>query len=429
MPWLDSVGTFISGSSSRRLGLALVLVVSCLSQITCHAQDYRRIALQGTTPQVEPMTGLVLWSSNEQVATAPIQLEFEYIAYSDVIQEDNVYDFSVIDRKLEAIAARKHHAILRFYDTYVGKESGVPKYIREKPDYKGSTAKSEGKRTGFPDWSHPEWQSCVLKFFKALSERYDRDSRIAFLQVGFGLWSEYHIYDGPMKLGETFPSKEYQAQFLKHLSRCFIETPWMISVDAADSERTPIEDSDELLALRFGLFDDSFNHKMHSEENEPNWRILGMNRWRIAPMGGEFSFFETIDQSKALAPNGPHGISCEEQVAKFHVSFLIGDDQPKYQKSQRIKTAGMSMGYRFRVHELETNGRRVRGEIENVGVAPIYYDAYPSWQGKASDTSLKGLLPGSRVKFEITSSEKTGEFSIECSRLVPGQVIGYEVAQ
>lgn len=427
MPWFDLVETFMKVPSPRRLGLGLVLIVSSLSHISSQAEDYRKIPLQGTPPQVEPMTGLVLWSSNEHVATAPIQLEFEYIAYSDVVKGERAYDFSVIDQKLEAIAQRKHQAILRFYDTYVGKETGVPQYIRDLPDYKGVTAKSEGKRTGFPDWSHPAWQRCVLDFFEALGERYDRDARIAFLQVGFGLWSEYHIYDGPMKLGETFPSKAYQTQFLLHLSKCFTETPWMISVDAADSERTPIEDSAELLALKFGLFDDSFNHQKHAQENEPNWRILGLERWKTNPMGGEFSFFEKIDQSKALAPSGPHGISCEAQVAKFHVSFLIGDDQPRFQQAERIQSAGMAMGYRFCVRNLETNGTIVRGEIENVGVAPIYYDAYPSWYGKASDTSLKGLLPGRRVKFEIASAEKSGEFSIECSRLVPGQVIGYEV--
>lgn len=408
------------------IGLTLFAASKCGSAV---ADDFRKIELPAPRLQVEPMTGLVLWSTNAQVTTAPIQLEFEYIAYSDVIRGEKTYDFSVIDRKLEAIANRKHQAILRFYDTYVGKESGVPKYIREMPGYKDVIARSEGKRTGFPDWSHPAWQACVLDFFEAFGNRYDRDARIAYLQVGFGLWSEYHIYDGPMKMGETFPSKAYQTKFLKHLSQCFIETPWMISVDAADNTRTPIEGSVELEALRFGLFDDSFNHKKHAEENEPNWKILGHNRWKQNPIGGEFSFFETIDQSKALSPNGPHGISCEAQVAKFHVSFLIGDDQPKFQKRERIQSAGMAMGYRFLIHNLETNGKLVRGEVENVGVAPIYYDAYPSWNGNQSERSLKGLLPTERLRFEIESSEQNGTFEIKCNRLVTGQAIGFTVAR
>lgn len=393
------------------------------------ADDFQKIDLQAPPAQVEPMTGLVLWSTNEQASTAPIQLEFEYIAYSDIIQGDKVYDFSVIDRKLESIANRKHQAILRFYDTYVGKDSAVPKYIRDMPGYKGIVAQSEGQRTGFPDWSHAAWQTCVLDFFEAFANRYDRDARIAYLQVGFGLWSEYHIYDGPMKLGETFPSKAYQAKFLKHLAKHFIETPWMISVDAADNTRTPIEGAVELEELRFGLFDDSINHKKHAEENEPNWQILGKSRWKQNPIGGEFSFFEKIDQRNALSPNGPHGVSCEAQVAKFHVSFLIGDDQPKFQKPERIRSAGMAMGYRFLVRRMETNGSLVRGEIENVGVAPIYYDAYPSWNGIRSDRSLKGLLPGERLRFEIPSSKRTGTLEIKCDRLVSGQAIGFIVEQ
>ncbi|MFN7844369.1 MAG: DUF4832 domain-containing protein [Pirellula sp.] len=423
-----SVRTLVNGNLTFILALAIAMLAMS-NRDTIGADDFRKIKLQGTPPQVEPMTGLVLWSTNENVSIAPIQLEFEYIAYSDVILGEKSYDFSVIDRKLEAIASRKHQAILRFYDTYVGKESGVPKYIRDMPGYNGVTARSEGKRTGFPDWSHPAWQACVLDFFEAFGNRYDRDARIAYLQVGFGLWSEYHIYDGPMKLGKTFPSKEYQTTFLIHLSKCFQETQWMISVDAADSERTPIEGSTELKALRFGLFDDSLNHKKHAEENEPNWRILGLDRWKRSPTGGEFSFFEKSDQSKALSPSGPHGVSCEAQVAKFHVSFVIGDDQPRFQKPERLRSAGMSMGYRFRVQNIETNGKLVRGEVENVGVAPIYYDAYPSWNGKDSEQSLRGLLPGERIKFEIASSEQTGSLAITCKRLVNGQTIGFEVDQ
>ncbi len=38
------------------------------------------------------------------------------------------------------------------------------------------------------------------------AQRYDRDSRLGFLQVGFGSYAEYPLWDGPLKLGTTFPS-------------------------------------------------------------------------------------------------------------------------------------------------------------------------------------------------------------------------------
>lgn len=60
----------------------------------------------------------------------------------------------------------------------------------------------------------------------------------------------------------------------------------------------------------FGLFDNSFNHAKHEKEHEPNWNILGRDRWKLSPTGGEFRFFRKVDQSEALAPTGPQPMSC-----------------------------------------------------------------------------------------------------------------------
>lgn len=383
------------------------------------------IALQAKITSVQPMTGIVLWETNEAVHSAPIQLEYAYLSYAQVIQGPDVYDWTVIDSLLERIANRKHQAILRWYDTYVGKPSGVPKHIRSQSDYRGVTAKSEGKNTGFPDWSNAKWQACVLDFLTAFADRYDRDPRLAFVQLGFGLWSEYHIYDGPMELGKTFPSLQYQTQFLEHAAQAFRFTPWMISVDAA-GEHTPIAKTSSLLALPFGLFDDSFNHRRHAEENEPNWNSLGRERWEHAPTGGEFSFFETRDQRRALDRDGPHGIPFEDHASNFHISFMIGDDQLRFQSADRVRAAGLACGYRFRVIEFKASLDRCRVTIRNDGIAPLYCDAYPSIDGVRSNDSLKGLLPGTAKSFEFNRRSEAPRLTIESDRLVPGQTINFE---
>lgn len=403
-----------------------ILLALASELLLAQADEFRPIPLKSSLTQVQPMTGIVLWSTNERVETAPIQLEFAYFGYDQLIKGKSEYDFSALEELLQQVASRKHQAIVRFYDTYVGKPSAVPQYVQASPGYQTVEGKSEGKKTGFPDWSHQELQQCILDFFSEVAKRYDRDSRIAFLQVGFGLWAEYHIYEGPMQLGKTFPSKQYQEKFLTHLQSQFVETPWMISVDAADDERSPITTSPTLVKMKFGLFDDSFNHKQHAQENAPNWLALGADRWRQSPTGGEFSFFEKADQAKALGPRGPHGIGFEEQAAKFHLSFIIGDDQLRFQKADRVQQAGMSIGYRFRLTQFETNGQLVRGTIENVGIAPIYYDAYPVVGGTQVDQSLKGLLPGASIQFKVASQERQPSFAIACSRLVQGQQIQWE---
>ena len=110
----------------------------------------------------------------------------------------------------------------------------MPDFIRTDSSYNETVGKSENETTHFCDWSSPALQDFTLEFYSRFAKRYDSDPRIAFLQTGFGLWAEYHIYDGPKKMGKTFPSKKYQARFLEHLDQVFKNLPWSISVDAAD---------------------------------------------------------------------------------------------------------------------------------------------------------------------------------------------------
>src|SRR5262249_29524188 len=156
------------------------------------------------------------------------------------------YDWSVMDRLLEAVAARGHQAIVRFYFVYPGRKTTVPAFIKSLPDYREVASKREDKPTSFADWSHPELKRFTLEFYETLAARYDQDPRLAFIETGFGLWAEYHIYDGPMTLGKTFPDKPFQADFVRCLARSFRKTPWMISVDAADASRTPFATDREL---------------------------------------------------------------------------------------------------------------------------------------------------------------------------------------
>lgn len=400
------------------LGVGLISAV-------CAGDELRPIPLAAKITNVQPMTGIVLWTSNENADSAPIQLEFSYLAYDQIVGKQGEYDWTPVEQVLDAAASRKHQLILRWHDTYVGKPTGVPAYIKALANYRETVANSEKKRTGFPDWSHPELRRFVLEFFGRFAEKYDRDPRLAFVQVGFGLWSEYHIYDGPMKLGSTFPTKEFQREFAEHLNGHLRHTPWMISVDAA-GDHTPFSADKKLLELPFGVFDDSFNHAKHQQHNEPNWDLFGRDRWKIAPAGGEFSFFEPKDQKAALSKTGPHGIPFATHAARFHMSFIIGDDQPRFQPPERIREAGLACGYRFRVTRLEASADRTVVTIKNVGIAPIYHDAFPTVAGTRAQQSLKGLLPTETRTFEVAAGGSTPQLTIESDRLVPGQRIEFE---
>ncbi|MEM7560159.1 MAG: DUF4832 domain-containing protein, partial [Planctomycetota bacterium] len=300
----------------------LLLLIALLCPLPAVAQQTgRNVPLQSRITGVQPMTGIVLWTTNDfkQKYADAFSLEFRYCGYNEVVGAEGKYDFTKIDAILDDVASRNHQAIIRFYFCYVGQETTVPDFIRTRTDYDETVGKSEGKKTHFCDWKNQALQDFTIDFYTKLAAKYDDDPRLAFLQTGFGLWAEYHIYDGLREIGKTFPSKEFQAKFLKHIDASFKNLPWSVSIDSSDSNYTPVEDNEELLALGFGVFDDSFLCKQHARENAIDWRILGLDRWKQHPGGGEFSYYNKKDQKNALAASGPNGVSFEESAKKFHI--------------------------------------------------------------------------------------------------------------
>lgn len=245
--------------------------------------EYARVPISSTWEGVNPFTGIVIWAASSKSVSESIQLEFSYMLYNDVCKEKDVYDWSVVDKLLDKVAAHGHQAVLRFRYTYPGYSCAVPAYIKELPDYEATNSYSEGRKTEFPDWRCSELQRFHLEFHRRFAERYDKDPRLAYLQTGFGLWAEYHIYDGPCIIGRTFPSKDFQTEFFTKMEDWFINTPWMISIDAADNKYGPFRQHPELLDGRFGNFDDSFMCEDHDGYNTRSWQFFGEERYKRAP--------------------------------------------------------------------------------------------------------------------------------------------------
>ncbi|HBE66532.1 MAG TPA: DUF4832 domain-containing protein [Planctomycetaceae bacterium] len=410
--------------------LAACFFLTWLQLPLANASDLGEIRIRSQIDNVQPMTGIVLWADNPKVQQLndSISLEYRYCGYNEVVKGDGEYDFSRIDAVLDDIASRNHQAILRFHFCYPGRTTTVPDFIRERADYQETIGQSEGKKTHFCDWSNAALQAFTLEFYSQFAKRYDSDPRIAFLQTGFGLWAEYHIYSGPRTLGKTFPSKEFQTKFLKHLDTEFDNLPWSISVDAADYDYSPLEDNARLLALGFGVFDDSFLCKQHPKENAVNWRILGSDRWKRQPAGGEFSYYNRKDQKNALSAEGPNGVPFEQAARQFHISYMIGNDQPRYQNAERIQSASLATGYRFRVSQGSFNGGRLTLQVTNMGVAPLYRDAYFSAGKSRSAETLKGLLPGQTrmIILEAVDQSDLKSIRIESDAILPTQRIQFE---
>jgi hypothetical protein len=412
-----------------RLLVLIVFTAPGLDLFPQPAAGYRLINLVSEITEVQPMTGIVFWTNSSDNTTDVISLEYSYMLFNQVVKDSGEYNWDAVEQKLDAAAGRNHQVIFRFRYVYPGYQTSVPDYIKSLPDYKETKGISEGRETWFSDWTHPELRRFTLEFYSKFAERYDNDPRLAFIQVGFGLWAEYHIYDGPFILGKTFPSKEFQEEFFRHLESVFISTPWSVSIDAASDDYSPFEQKPELKNIRFGLFDDSFMHEHHStspsEYNMASWNFFGTERYRTSPAGGEFSYYTDYDQQHVLDPEGSWGRSFEDFAGQYHISYILGNDQPSYQSMERIKEAGMACGYRFRIISWYASDDSSLVTVTNDGIAPIYYDAYICVNGIRAAQSLKGLCPGEAMTSYVPSGGDDPSLSIECDRLLDGQVIQF----
>lgn len=339
--------------------------------------NFTTVSLKSTIDSVQPMTGIVFWTENASALNNlgdTVQLEFSYMLFSDIVQQQGEYDWQVVEDLLDEVASREHQTILRFRYTYPGyTEVSVPDYIANAADYNLMIDKVEGQDTFLPDWSNTALQDFTLQFFADFADRYDNDPRLAMLQVGFGSYAEYHLYDGPVSLGSNFPSKTFQESFFETMIASFNTTQWSISIDAANDEYTPIADNTNIKDANFGLFDDSFMHETHStsdtEYNRAYWLFFGTDRYQSSMLGGEFSYYSDYDQQNVLTlPNGPWGRTFESFAEQYNISYIIGNDQYGYQSAARIKEASMATGYKFNIDSFTASTTQSKVTISNTGM-------------------------------------------------------------
>ncbi len=374
------------------------------------------VPMHRTSDGVQPGTGIVFWpdhaKSLHQTYGDAISLEFTYCLPSNVVTgktDGNLqYNWDSFDALLDDIASRGHQAVIRFRYEYPAGHDGssdgktaVPDYIKAMPDYHETYAADPGGDgpTYYADWSNDELKWFTTQFYDDFAARYRKDPRIAFLEIGFGHWSEYHIYGTELQPGVNFPDKAYQTQFLKHIDEN-LGIPWLISIDAADDEYSPITESAELQKLAFGLFDDSFMHKEHEigsgdGYNEECWNAIGRGRWQSAPAGGEISYYDDDDQKNFLAQAGMYGTTWEQAAAKYHIAFMIANDATKgsHATPERVRAASRATGYAFEVTACATDGSATKVTVCNRGIAPLYRDAYFAIGNTRTTTSLRGLQP------------------------------------
>ena len=399
--------SFLTGASGGRESTPEALL---------KAQPARRLE-PAPSPVDNPLKGLVPYD-NPLPNRFPHSLEFFYLPLSDLMIGPNLFDWSSLERKLDAIARRGNQAIFRIWVEYPTLETGVPTFLIEQ-GVKLTRWRNpfENSWNVTPDYGDERLIKALEQFIAALGARYDNDPRVGFLTAGLlGSWGEWHTWPRD----DLAPSPEVERRVMNAYEAAFKQVPILLRYPAGPND--PVH-ADNASRTRFGYHDDSFAWAtLDTGREEDSWFFLAalkragpqaMARWTIQPIGGEIRPELWDSLFDPHQPPHPKGQNFDECVRQTHVTWLM--DSGMFHKPvsparrQRALESVRRMGYDFRVTTARLNrqeNRRLTVELTviNQGVAPFYRN-WPlelGWLDRSTgrviarfpvDWSLTNLLP------------------------------------
>ncbi|MFG2042491.1 DUF4832 domain-containing protein [Dactylosporangium sp. NPDC048998] len=380
-----------------RMAVALALMFTVAGATPAWAQQ-RTDTPQWTpltyrpAPADNPLKGFMPYAGSYQAF--PYSMEWFYIPLREVMTGPRTFTWAPLERRLDEISRRGHHAAFRFYLDYPGKPTGIPQFLLDQGlathtyDDFGNNGVSLA-----PDYNDPRLAAALDTFISQLGRRYDGDKRIGFITLGLiGFWGEWHTwpYDGWTNPENWMATDEVQGRILSDFAAAFHRTRLLVRYPNAQNA-----------ALNMGYHDDSFAFETlpptswHFVQRMIDAGVTG--KWRQQPIGGELR-----PEVQSCIWDQP--ISCgqyedwAESVTSTHASFLLNQtpfDGAGFtgDKYLRALAGARSLGYELTVTEdsLRAAANRranVAVRIANRGVAPFYYD----WDVELAAIDHKGRI-------------------------------------
>lgn len=367
----------------------------------------------------------------------PHSMEWFYISVKEVQTGMNSFDWTALEKHLDAIAGRGHQAVFRFYYDYPGMPTGVPEFLidgglkmnqYDEPDNLGGSGYS-------PDYENQTFRTSMQNFIKAFGAEYDGDPRIGYLTLGLlGFWGEWHTwpYDGwnPPKENWT-PSNTVYTEVLTAFDKAFNKTPLCVR---EPKDGIPNAEAD------IGYHDDSFSRAtLTADAGGQSWSFMEkvtaakeQNKWKTNPIGGEVY---PVDQMTLFASDpwmGGEGQTWEACLAQAHPTWLMCHKIQVYTGDtlQNARIASRQLGYDFQVAKAyydnvtSSEPLYLGIDIKNIGIAPFYYD-HTMWPIQVGVKKSGKLVKSWTTSWDLDTipadkSVKTFEYSVKKHGLAEG---------
>ncbi len=318
-----------------------------------------------------PLKGWAAYSETWNRYALPARMAYFYVSWRELEPEPGRYRFNEWEAsRWESENARGKHIVFRLYLDYPNLPTGVPQWVIDRGvAMRAYDIPDIGKGLA-PDYDDPRLLNPLLDFIRVLGDRYNRNSRVAFVALGtLGFWGEWHTWPRT----ELFASEATQRAVVQAYRQAFphkillarypypaTSTPWLGYHDDMFPEDT-----------------DYFNGQGYDWYFLPQLRNAGRDQnWKVAAIGAE------------MVPNqGKKFLSTEWErtrtmLERMHLTWVgpycpILEADLNAQQMENARWMARRMGYQYSLRRVawQLHNRELRLQVEGVneGVAPFYY--------------------------------------------------------
>lgn len=320
-----------------------------------------------------PFKGFAPWIGDEN----PIyetKLQQATFAWSELEPRQGVYNWARLEKDWGNVAMTGKRVGFRIAAAIPGSgEINTPQWLIDQ-GVKMRPYSIDGHEGLAPDWDDPKFLMAHHDFIMALGARYDKDPRVAWIDIGsYGFWGEWHVW-----LNDSLAATQATKQAI--LDDYFTAFPTKAKVIAFDDDFATKYVTDRGGGIR--------NDCLGTSESN-DWYLESLNRidpsmndrvWKTAIITGEFCG----SNQGAIEGTAKRFDLNYEFIKKTHWSFIGsagGAIKPQSEEHRKnLDKLYKTLGYRFVLREVNFEKSINKGDtleitikIENKGVAPFYF--------------------------------------------------------
>lgn len=298
------------------------------------------------TLQPNPFIGFVTDTATfYETPAVPQSLAIRTVTWAELEPERDKIDFARLEKDWapHLKLGRRIGIRLRTADPFSDTPVDIPQWLVDR----GVTLRPyrlDGGEGQAPDWNNPKFQDEHTRLIKRLGEKYNRDPRVAWIDIGsYGFWGEWHVYKHP-DLAATDDAKR---QMIDSFRNAFPDKCLTLPAMDHDASRYAVDRDIGLRANYIGSDEDNKSFLDSLTRIDPD---LPETLFHTGLCGGEFSGGD--DGARATVADAGRFQATLDFIQKAHLSFLgpTGGHllHPPADHRDRLEAIARRLGYRFR---------------------------------------------------------------------------------